>query len=563
MLPEAERLLLRRLAIFPAGFTLAAVTAIMENTGLAVGVITDGVANLIVKSLIMQDNSDAGNRWYLLETTRAYALEKLEDSGEAQEVARRQAEFCLALFAPFGTEGQLQAAIDDLGRYRAEIDNLRAALYWAFSSGGDAALGVALAAATADFWAAASLMPEACEWARTALARIGEATDTRDEMILQCSLGITLIYTTGMNNDAREALTRALALARQLADFDYLQRATHHLWLFSARASALNDAFMIASEFEKVARSGDAQSRAVVDHWLGIALIYRGAHAEAIERLQRGIGQYPIECRARDLVRFASNSRASAAGHIAVSLLSRGLLDTASRSAVSAIDQARHTSAPAVLCIALAWAAGFIFLSLNELEIAERYSEELINHASRHALRPFYAAGLCVRGSLATRRADPEAGVTPLRRGLAEMRDARYLLFYPFFLVELATALGALGRIDDGIAEIGVALRFAAETGHRWFVPETLRVHGELLALRDPGDPAVEDCFRRGAEIAREQDALFWEFRLALSLARLRVAQNRRNEVGQILAPLYSRFTEGGDTAVLRAAKQMLDALDP
>ena len=50
-----------------------------------------------------------------------------------------------------GTEGQLQAALDDLGWYRREIDNLRAALNWAFASGGDAAVGVALAATGADF----------------------------------------------------------------------------------------------------------------------------------------------------------------------------------------------------------------------------------------------------------------------------------------------------------------------------------------------------------------------------------------------------------------------------
>jgi non-specific serine/threonine protein kinase len=561
LLPEAERLLLRRLAIFPAGFTPDAVVAVMNDSGPRVTAITDGIANLVTKSLVMLDKSEAGTRWYLLETTRAYALEKLSDSGEAQQTARRQAEFYLALFAPFGTEGQLQTAIDDLGRYRVEVDNLRAALNWAFSSDGDAALGVALAATAADFWAAASLMPEACEWAGKALARIGDAAGTRHEMVLQCCLGITLVLTRGMNDDARKALRRALTLAQAFADFDYQQRATHNLWLFSARASALDDALAIARQYEEVARLGDVQSRAVADCWLGTTLIYRGAHIEASERLQRAIDQYPIERRSRDMIRFGGDTRASAAGHIAVSLLSRGLLDTASRSAVSAVEQARGTNQAPVLCVALAWAAGFIFLSLSELEIAERYGEELINQASKHALRPFYTVGLCVHGSLAVKRADPNAGVDPLRRGLTEMRDASYQLFYPFFLVELATALGALGRIDDGLAEIDTALRFAAETGHRWFVPETLRVKGQLFALRDPDDPAVEDCFIQGAEAAREQDALFWELRLALSLARLRVTQDRHNDARQILAPVYDRFTEGFGIADLRAARAMLDTL--
>jgi non-specific serine/threonine protein kinase len=378
-------------------------------------------------------------------------------------------------------------------------------------------------------------------------------------MILQCSFGITLILTRGMNDTARRALTRALTLAREYADFDYQQRATHNLWLFSARASALDDALAIAREYEAVARLGDVQARAVADCWLGTTLIYRGAHSQAIKRLQSAIDHYPMESRTRDMIRFGGDTRASSAGHIAVSLLSRGLLDTASKSAISAVDQASSTNQPAVLCVALAWAAGFIFLSLGDLETAERYGNELLDHALKHALRPFYAVGLCVRGSLAARRGDAASGVDPLRHGLTEMREASYQLFYPFFLVELAAALGALGRIDEGLAEIDAALRFAAGTGHRWYEPETLRLNGQLLGLRDPDDPAVEDCFHRGSEIAREQDALFWELRLALSLARLRASRGRLDTAQQILAPVCDRFVEGFGTPDFRAARAMLD----
>jgi non-specific serine/threonine protein kinase len=423
------------------------------------------------------------------------------------------------------------------------------------------ALGVALAAAAADFWAAASLMPEACLWAGKALARIGDAAGTRFEMILQCSLGITLTLTRGMNDDARGALRRALTLAREFADFDYQQRVTSHLWMFLVRASALNDALAMARQFEEVAGFGDTQSRLVVDFWVGIAQVYRAAHVEATERLRRVIDHYPIESRGRDTIRFAGDFHAGVSGHIAVSLLSRGLLDTASRSAASAAEKARGTNSAVQLCVALAWAAGFIFVSLSELETAERYGDELINHATRHALRPFVAVGLCVRGSVAVQRADLDAGVDLLRRGLTEMRDASYQLFYPFFLVRLAAALGAPGRVDEGLAEIDWVLRFAAETGHRWVVPEALRVKGQLFALRDLDDPAVEDCFDRGTEVAREQDALFWELRLALSLARLRVTQGRPGAAKALLASVYDRFTEGFATADLRAARTMLERL--
>src|SRR6185295_10613572 len=111
----------------------------------------------------------------------------------------------------------------------------------------------------------------------------------------------------------------------------------------------------------------------------------------------------------------------------------QGFLDAASRESKNAVDEARATNQPTLLCVALAWAAGFVSLSLGELGPATDYGEELVGVAYKHALRPFYAAGLCIKGSLAARRGEPEAGVAPLRSGLVEMQEARYLLFYPFF----------------------------------------------------------------------------------------------------------------------------------
>jgi non-specific serine/threonine protein kinase len=559
LLPEDEKRLLRCLSVFPAGFTLDAAVAVMGDTGLDARAVTEGIANLVFKSLVSLSKSEFAPRWHLLETTRAYALGKLEDSGQYVQTARRHVEFYLALFAPFSAEGQLQAAIDALGVYRREIDNFRAALNWAFSADGDSALGVALAAAGADFWVAVSLVDESCEWSAKALARLGTAAGTRYEMILQCNLGMTRIYTRGMIEDAREALTRGSSLARASADFDYQQRTTLGLWLYAARSSALADALDIARPYEKLALLRDRHSRTVADWLVGIPHIYLGEHIEASVRLLRAIEQYPIENRSRDTIRFGSDLRASAAGHVSVSLLSRGLLDAASRTAMYAVEEARGRNQPTVLCVALAFAAGFISLSLGELDMAESYGDELISHARKHALLPFHAAGLCIRGSLAARRADPSAGVDLLRRGIAGMQAASYLLFYPFFLVELATALGAMGCFDESLAEIDVALRFAVETGHRWFVPETLRVRGELLAQRSSDDPEViADLFRQSISQARQQHALYWELSAAISLAEHSQSPQEGTQARALLASAYDRFTEGFSALSLKKAKAML-----
>jgi predicted ATPase len=72
---------------------------------------------------------------------------------------------------------------------------------------------------------------------------------------------------------------------------------------------------------------------------------------------------------------------------------------------------------------------------------------------------------------------------------------------------------------------------------------------------------AAEDCFKQAAQLAREQGALFWELRIALSVARLRKSQGRHHEARAPLASMYDRFTEGFATADMQAARSLLEEL--
>ena len=562
LLSTSEQQLLCHLAVFPAGFTLDAAIVVAQGVAMSPAAVADGIINLANKSLVTAEQSEPSGRWRLLETTRAYALDKLAESSDMAEVARRHAEFYLALFSSFSVEDRLPAAIDELDRYRREIDNLRAALNWAFSAAGDIGLRVELAAAATDFWSAVSLLAEGGEWTAKALTNLGASAGTRYEMVLRCSLGMTLIYTKGMIAAAREMLSRALALARELADFSYQQRAFHGLWLFSARSMAIKEALAYARQYEGVARGRDPHSQATADWLIGHTQLYLAEYREAVVRLRRAIDRYPIENRDRDMIRFVNDLRASAFGHLSVGLFSLGLLDAASRVAANAVEEARATNQPIVLCIALAWESA-LFLKLGDLETAARYGEELIDHAYKHTLRPFHAAGLCVRGSLAAKRGDPESGIDPLRSGLVGMQQANYLLFYPLFRAELAAALGAIGRVDESLAEIDGAMRFAEENDYRWFLPEILRMKGELLVLRGADDLAtISDLFLQSVHQAHGQQALYWELCAATSLAELLHRQHRATEARAALASTYGRFMEGFAAPQMKRAKALLDQLD-
>jgi non-specific serine/threonine protein kinase len=553
LLPEAQQRLLLSLAVFPAGFTLDAAVAVM---GFAAGqsAVTDSLTNLVAKSLVTPERSDPRGRWRLLETTRTYALEKLVQRGDAAQVARRHAEFYLAQFAPLSTAGE----IDDLGNYRRDIDNIRTALSWAFAPDGETTLGIALAAAATSFWVALSHVEEARYWSRQALALIGNDAGSRHEMILQYNLGMALMYTRGMNVPSRAAMTRALALARELGDFDCQQQTIRMLYVFSSRAATSHDALALAREYEELVCNRDDQSRAIADLMVAMSQTFLAAHGEASARIQRAIDRYPSERGGIALNRFNTELYVT----LAVNSLLRGHLEAASRAAMSAIEEARGTKDAVLLGIALAWVAGLILLSLGDLETAEQYGEELIDHALKHALLPFHAVGLCVRGSLAAKRGDAKNALDPLRRGLVAMREAGYLMFYPFFKAEFATALGATGRFDDSLLEIDGALRFAEENNCRWFVPVILRTKGELLARRGSDDlRMVANLFLQSMNMAHDQQALCWELRAATRLAQLLRDQGRSSDGLAYLQPVYDRFTEGFDMADLESARALLDTL--
>src|SRR5690348_16607851 len=142
------------------GFTLDAACAVLADPGLLKGDVIDAVAELAEKSLAVVETTETEPRLRLLETTRAYALERLAESGEWEAVAHRYAEYCRSLFERAEGEAGARPANEWLADYAWEIDNLRAALDWAFFPGGETEIGVALTAAAVPLWMRLSLPAE-------------------------------------------------------------------------------------------------------------------------------------------------------------------------------------------------------------------------------------------------------------------------------------------------------------------------------------------------------------------------------------------------------------------
>ena len=90
---------------------------------------------------------------------------------------------------------------------------------------------------------------------------------------------------------------------------------------------------------------------------------------------------------------------------------------------------------------------------------------------------------------------------------------------------------------------------------------ELARIEGELMRVQGASAPEIEACFARAIAITRAQSAKSLELRAALSFAHLWCDQGRRSDARALLTPTFSWFTEGFETADLRAAKALLDEL--
>ncbi|MGW4486843.1 BTAD domain-containing putative transcriptional regulator [Amycolatopsis sp. NPDC004368] len=167
LLSDAERTLLRRLAVFSGGATAEAATAVSGIEDAA-----DLLAALVDKSLLVVSSADEP-RYGMLETIKAYAAERLDEAGERESVRQAHAEW----FARFAetADPHLRGAeqLGWLARLTADHDNLAAAVRGSIAAG-DAAMAVRLVIAAAWFWLLAGHKGEGQELITTALAVPGD-----------------------------------------------------------------------------------------------------------------------------------------------------------------------------------------------------------------------------------------------------------------------------------------------------------------------------------------------------------------------------------------------------
>jgi len=388
----------------------------------------------------------------------------------------------------------------------------------------------------------------------------GAARD-REELSLRLALGPALQATRGY---ATPEVEQNYARARQLADEvgAPVQRfqALWGIWLVASHRASAGTALEIGRELLALAESlGDPALLLEGHHALWPVLVWLGSADSARRHLDQGMALYDKARHRSHAFVYGGHDPGVCCRKVAswaswiLGYPARGLEES-----VASLRLARELDHPTSIIVALVWACVFRDLRREVHEVGE-HARALISLSTEHGASQWLAAGTIFDGSVHAELGEGEVAIAEIRRGLAAYGSTGAQLFVPYFLSLLARAYLKTGQPHEGLRVIGEAMERARTTGERVWESELVRLEGELRLAAFPDNVAEAlECFRRSIEIARGQAARSWELRAALSLARLLVAEGRRDEAHRTLAGVYDWFTEGFDTADLQDAKAFL-----
>ena len=197
----------------------------------------------------------------------------------------------------------------------------------------------------------------------------------------------------------------------------------------------------------------------------------------------------------------------------------------------------------------------------RDLVAARQLANRTIDYCHEQRLMFWEASGYLVDGWALIQEGKGHEGTERMHQGFAIRRAAGAALVHSSFHAILAECHGRMGEFDTGLTLIDEGLNHVERSGERISESELHRVRGELLLSKARDASAAALCFQRAIAVAREQDAKLLELRATSSLATLWRDQGKRKEAHELLASVYSWFTEGFDTKDLKEAKALLSEL--
>jgi DNA-binding winged helix-turn-helix (wHTH) protein/predicted ATPase len=416
------------------------------------------------------------------------------------------------------------------------------------------------------------------------LTTMPETTERhRHELDLQVLLGGAWAQTRGWAApEVGQTYTRAHALCQRLGESPQLPAVLWGQFQWCGIRAEWQTAHKLGEHLLILAqRQADPVLLLLAHATLGVALFFRGEVAAAHDHFAQGNALYVPSYHRTLVVHHSFDLRVYVRCFTALSLWLLGAPEQALAQMYEARTLAQELSHPYSLAFALTHGTR-LHQWRRDMSATLTWTEALMALSAENGFGQYISQGKLLHGWAMVAQGQGDEGLDQIRQAMTAWQVTGGVSWSPCYFALLAEGYGQMGVSDAGLQVLAKALATVQRTGERVWEAELHRLKGELRLTQQAGrhstsptspttssvsvaDLAMiteaEAAFRCALDIARRQQAKSLELRAVTSLARLWQQQGKRTEAHRLLAEVYGGFTEGFDTADLREAKALLDAL--
>jgi predicted ATPase/DNA-binding winged helix-turn-helix (wHTH) protein len=566
LLSETERLIFGRLAVFAGSFSLDAARAIAVTDAENECQFLAAMESLLCKSMMIAIPSDEQVRYRLLTVTRAYARQKLAESGELQSIHRRYALFVNQFLVDAQATAKTQAGFSWRAIFETEIHNIRTALDWSATAQGDADIMIELTVNALPMLTSTKMFLE-CQIRCEHLINLYGCrfqNPTIQETRLLTALTLATTMTKGFDEKGRALSRRGMQLARLLKNVEQEIKANYNLYVYDVFGHSATAALVTADDFLKLAKSRDcAPDVASAHRMIGGARLYRGELEEALYNLNLSAHHYGISGSSRGGVTHFDGALQTRARQAEVAWM-LGALDKASADCEVMLRDALACSDDSTCFAVLMYPSIPMAIYMErDLTLARRRTDLLTNCYARlmsgwgkAAVEAWEAAAEIVCGN------NPGA-LRKLAAANDGLREANASVFLMQFLGTQAEGLGRTLELIEANSALEEAMAVSLRGTFAWWRPELLRIKGNLLLAEqtDAAALSAEQCFKEAIDLAGTHSSLWLQLRAAIDLSRFYASRGRFAAALERLSSVYDRFTEGFEFFDLREARALLAEL--
>jgi len=447
--------------------------------------------------------------------------------------------------------GRLEDHFDELAHHYSRSDNVAKAVQYLRLASAQALSRSHYTAAIAHAQAALHL-----------LDKLPDGPDRlRAEMALHLVTAQVSMVTIGYTApEVGKALGRAEAICRQIGSTVDMFAVMLGLCGYYGARGEHRRAHELAVKLAEIGLNEESDAL-LVDAYLqlSVTLYWLGQFAQALANAERVIAHNQPGGKLPNVT--GADSLVTALQIATWSLWHLGYADKALEMSARTLEHSGSQNHPYSIAVARA-VRGAVRCMRRDNEAKEE-AETLIAFSTEHGFPDMQAVGSGLRSQALMEQGSVAEPLAETLETIEYMRTKGIRVSFPVVLCRLAEAYGKRADPGNGLAAASEALTEIEATSERMCEAELHRVRGELLLIQNASDTAqAEQAFRTAIDVARRQQARFYELRATTRLAGLLDQQGKRDDARSMLAEIYGWFTEGFDTADLKDAKALLDELN-